>query len=136
MDDIFVARVMSTSLYMVEPDTLVEEAGRIMLENEIGSVMVVDEDNQLQGILTTTDFVTIVAESNPKAETTVSRYMSTDVITASAQDTIIDAADQMVNQGFHHLPVVDDKEGVIGMITSSDLAAYLSRVSEPTLQTV
>lgn len=132
MDDIFVARVMSTSPHTVTPDTLVEDAGEMMLEHDIGSVMIVDENNQLEGILTTTDFVTIVAESQPKAETSVSRYMSTDVITASAQDSIIDAADVMVEHEFHHLPVVDDDEGVIGMITTSDLAAYLSRVSAPT----
>ncbi|MFC4542938.1 CBS domain-containing protein [Halosolutus amylolyticus] len=131
MDDIFVARVMSTSLHTVTPDTLVEDAGETMLENEIGSVVVVDDDNQLEGILTTTDFVNIVAESHPKAETTVSRYMTTDVITASAQDSIVDAADVMVEHSFHHLPVVDEDEGVIGMITTSDLAAYLSRVSTP-----
>jgi CBS domain-containing protein len=47
---------------------------------------------ELEGILTTTDFVNIVAESHPKAETSVSRYMSTDVVTASAQDGIRDAA--------------------------------------------
>ncbi|WP_265108703.1 CBS domain-containing protein [Halosolutus halophilus] len=132
MDDIFVARVMSTSLHTVTPDTLVEDAGQVMLENDIGSVVVVDDDNQLEGILTTTDFVNIVAESHPKAETSVSRYMTTDVVTASAQDSIVDAADAMVEHKFHHLPVVDDDEGVIGMVTTSDLAAYLSRVSAPT----
>lgn len=131
MEDIFVARVMSTDLQTVTPETLVEDAGQVMLEREIGSVIVVGEDNQLEGILTTTDFVNIVAESYPKAETSVSRYMSTDVVTASAQDTIRDAADLMIEHGFHHLPVVDEDEGVIGMITTTDLASYLSRVKSP-----
>ncbi|MFC4439274.1 MULTISPECIES: CBS domain-containing protein [Natrialbaceae] len=131
MEDIFVARVMSTDLETVTPETLVEDAGQVMLEREIGSVIVVGEDNQLEGILTTTDFVNIVAESHPKAETSVSRYMSTDVVTASAQDTIRDAADLMIERGFHHLPVVDEDEGVIGMITTTDLASYLSRVKSP-----
>ncbi|TYL38159.1 histidine kinase [Natronococcus pandeyae] len=131
MEDIFVARVMSTDLQTVTPETLVEDAGQVMLEREIGSVIVVGEENQLEGILTTTDFVNIVAESYPKAETSVSRYMSTDVVTASAQDTIRDAADLMIEHGFHHLPVVDEDEGVIGMITTTDLASYLSRVKSP-----
>ncbi|KDE58835.1 histidine kinase [Halostagnicola sp. A56] len=131
MDDIFVARLMSTTLHTVSPDTLVEQAGQEMLENEIGSVVVVDDQNQLEGILTSTDFITIVAESYPKAETSVSRYMTTDVITASAQDSIREVADVMVEHGFHHVPVVNDDEGVIGIITSSDLAAYLSNVETP-----
>ncbi len=136
MDDIFVARLMSTDTHVVTPDTLVEDAGDLMLNHDIGSVMIVDDDNQLEGILTTTDFVSIVAESQPKAETTVSRYMTTDVVTAHAQDTIVDAADMMVTYGVHHLPVVDDNEGVIGMITTSDLTTYLSQVTEPTPQPV
>ncbi|WP_226004153.1 CBS domain-containing protein [Natrinema salinisoli] len=131
MEDIFVARVMSTSLHTVAPDTLVETAGQVMLDNEIGSVVVTDDDNQLQGILTTTDFVRIVAEQKPKDQTPVSKYMSADVVTASAQDSIRDVADLMVERGFHHVPVVDEDEGVIGMVTTSDLASYLSNEETP-----
>lgn len=131
MDDIFVARLMSSGVRSVTPDTLVEDAARLMLEHEIGSLVVVDEDGELEGILTTTDFVEIVASSHPKAETTVSRYMTTDVITTTAQASIRDVADAMVEHGFHHMPVVDETEGVVGMITTSDLAAYLSHVQTP-----
>ena len=131
MDDIFVGRLMSTDLHTVGPDTLVEDAASVMLDSEIGSVIVADGDDRLQGILTTTDFVGIVAKSQPKAETTVSEYMSTEVITATAQDPIRDVADSMVEHGFHHVPVVSDEDGVIGMITSSDLTAYISHVQTP-----
>ena len=122
---------MSTSLRTISSDTLVEDAAQKMLEEGIGSLLVVDEENRLEGILTTTDFVDIVAKSNPKAQTTVERYMSTDVVTATAQDSIRDAADTMVEHGFKHLPVVDEDEGVIGIVTTTDLAAYLSRVQSP-----
>lgn len=131
MDDIFVARLMSSGVQSVTPDTLVEDAAQRMLENEIGSLVVVDEDGKLEGILTTTDFVGIVAASDPKAETTVSRYMTTDVITTTAQATIRDVADSMVEHGFHHMPVVDETAGVIGMITTADLAVYLSNIQTP-----
>jgi len=131
MDDIFVARLMSTDLETVGPDTLVEDAARQMQTNSIGSLVVVDADNQLVGILTTTDFVDIVARSKPKAETTVERYMTTDVVTTTAQTPIQAAADTMLEHGIHHLPVVDEKEGVIGMLSTTDLAAYLSTIQTP-----
>lgn len=130
MQDIFAARVMSTDLRTVSPDTLVEEAAGKMLANEISSLVVVDDEGHLEGILTTTDFVRIVAERHPKAETPVSAYMSTDVTTANAQEPIEKVADAMINGGFHHVPVVDDTEGVIGMVTTTDLAAYLSHVQK------
>jgi signal-transduction protein with cAMP-binding, CBS, and nucleotidyltransferase domain len=131
MDDIFVGRVMSTDLRTVGPDTLVEDAAQLMLEEGVGSVLVVDESNEVEGILTTTDFVSIVAKSQPKAQTTVTRYMSTDVITTTAGTPIHEVAEVMLDAGIHHVPVVDDEEGVIGIVTTTDLAAYLSHVEPP-----
>jgi CBS domain-containing protein len=132
MDDIFVARLMSTDLETVTPDTLVEDAAEIMLDEGIGSVVAVDDDNHLEGILTSTDFVRIVAERKPKDRTPVSEYMTRDVVTASAQDPVQDVADTMIEHGFHHMPVVEDDGSVIGIITTTDLAAYVSQVVEPT----
>ncbi|MFP8958538.1 HPP family protein [Natrialbaceae archaeon A-CW3] len=126
MDDIFVARLMTSDLVTVTPDTLVEDAGQTLLEHGISSLVVVDEDGHLEGILTTTDFVTIVAESFPKAETTVSRYMTTDVVTASPQQPIVDVADAMLERGIHHMPVTDDDGSVVGIVTTTDLASYLT----------
>ena len=131
MDDIYVALLMSSDLVTATPETLVEDAARLLLEDDIGSLPVVDADNDLVGILTTTDFVTIVAHSEPKAETTVERYMTTDIVTATAQEDIRDAADRMLGNDCHHLPVVDDEEGLIGMISTADLTQYLSHVETP-----
>lgn len=129
MDDIYVARLMSSPVQTVTPDTLVEDAATLMLDNEIGCVVVTDADGHLEGILTSTDFVSIVSKSQPKAETTVSSYMTTDVYTTNAQTSIVDVADEMVERGIHHVPVVDETEGVIGIITTKDLTAYVSDVS-------
>ena len=125
IDDVFVARLMTSELHTVTPDTLVEDAAAVLLDNDISSALVVDEDGALVGILTTTDFVDIVAKSQPKAETTVERYMSRDPITASAQDSVSSVAATMVEHGIHHVPVVDGDEP-IGIITTSDFAAYVS----------
>ena len=124
IDDIFVARLMSTDLHTVTPDTLVEAAAATLLDNEISSVLVVESD-RLLGILTSTDFVEIVARSQPKAETTVERYMTTDPVTTTAQDPVSTVAATMIERGIHHVPVVDDG-APIGIITTSDLAAYVS----------
>ena len=125
IEDVFVARLMSTDLHTVTPDTLVEDAAAVLLENDISSVLVVDDGGSLVGILTSTDFVDIVAKSRPKAETTVERYMTRDPITASAQDDVSAVAATMLEHGFHHVPVVDGDEP-IGIITTSDFAAYVS----------
>lgn len=132
MDDIFVARLMTSDLQTVSPDTLVEDAAELMIDSGIGSVLVVDEDNGLEGILTSTDFVHIVSERKPKDRTPVSKYMSRDVVTTTAQTPIEEAADVMLEAGIHHLPVVDETEGVIGIITTTDLTAYVAGLQTQT----
>ena len=129
IEDVFVARLMTSELYTVTPDTLVEDAAAVLLDNDISSALVVEGDT-LVGILTTTDFVDIVAKSQPKAETTVERYMTADPITASAQDSVSAVAATMVEHGFHHVPVVDGDEP-IGIITTSDFASYVSSPEAP-----
>ncbi|MDR5671543.1 CBS domain [Halalkaliarchaeum sp. AArc-CO] len=132
MQDILVGRLMSSPVRTVSPDTLVEDAANVMLDEGIGSVVVADEDNQLCGILTSTDFVQIVAERKPKDQTPVEKYMTTGVLTASAQDPIVEAAETMIENDIHHLPVVSDVDGVIGIVTTTDLAAYVSNLEPAT----
>jgi len=131
MDDIFVGQLMTSDPVTVSPDTLVEEAAQRLLDKGIGSLIVTDGANRILGILTTTDFVDIVSESHPKAETTVERYMSTDVVSTTAQTPIDEVADLMLEHGIHHVPVVDETDGVLGIISTTDLTAYLSTAPVP-----
>ncbi len=131
MEDIFVGRVMSSSIVTVTRDTPVEAAAERLLERNIGSLLIVDDDNHLEGILTNTDFVRIVRDGDPNDETTVGEHMTDNVITVTAQDSVRVAADRIVNHDFHHLPVVDEVEGVVGMLSTRDLAAYVSDVEKP-----
>jgi CBS domain-containing protein len=131
MEDIFVGRLMSSPVETVEPDTEVHVAAEKMLDEGIGSVIVTDEDGQLAGILTATDFVHISAEQRWAADATVETYMTTDVVTTTANEAVRDIADLMIDNGFHHVPVVDETEGVVGIITTTDITAYLSHVQTP-----
>lgn len=131
MADVFVGRLMSSPVRTVNAETPIQEAARKMSENGIGSVIVVGDGNALEGILTATDFVRLGAEGRSAAETPVSEYMSTDIVTTAANDDIRDVADLMIDHGFHHVPVVDETEGVVGIVTTTDLTAYLSHVETP-----
>jgi CBS domain-containing protein len=126
MEDIFVGRLMSTPVETVTPETTLDEAAAQLLEHNIGSVVVVDEDGHLEGILTATDFVRLAANDAVASGVQVSEYMSTDVVTTTANHPITNVADTMIDNRFHHVPVVDDEEGVVGIITTTDLTAYVS----------
>jgi CBS domain-containing protein len=131
MEDIFVGRLMSSPVETVSPDTPVHVAAEKMMDEGIGSVIATDEAGQLEGILTATDFVRVAAEQRWAPDATVETYMTTDVTTTDANAEVRDIADLMIEEGFHHVPVVDDEEGVIGIVTTTDITAYISKVQTP-----
>lgn len=125
MEDVFVGRLMSSPPLTVAKDVSLEDAAGTMQSRGVGSLIVVDDDG-LAGILTRTDFVRAAADGSDSSTTTVADYATEVVETTTANTSIVDAADQMIDRGIHHLPVVDPEEGVIGIVTSTDLTAYLS----------
>jgi CBS domain-containing protein len=131
MEDVFVGSLMSAPVHRVRRDASLGEAAQLLIDHDIGSVVVVGEADRLDGILTVTDFVRVVADGEGHGrETLVSTAMSTNLVTVAASEPITAAADLMVETGHYHLPVVDG-EAVIGMVTATDLAAYVSTVRAP-----
>jgi len=126
MDDIFVGSLMTSPVTTVSAETPAKDAASEMLDRGISSVIVVDENDRLEGILTSTDFVAIAAAEASAEDFSVADYMTTDVVTTTVQEPIERVADLLIEHGFHHLPVVDDDGGVVGMVTTTDLTAYLS----------
>ncbi len=131
MDDIFVGQLMTSPVQTVGPETPVHEAAALMRTQDIGSLIVVGTDDHPEGILTSTDFVQLVADRASTDETLVEEYMNTVTETATADESLEDAADRMMENGIHHLPVVEADEGVIGIVTTTDLTAYLSPEWKP-----
>jgi len=48
------------------------------------------------------------------------------VVTSTAGASIGAVADLLIEHGIHHVPVVDETAGVVGMVTTTDLTAYLA----------
>ena len=125
MEDVFVGRLMSSPPLTVGPELSLREAAESIRERGVGSLVVAD-DGDLAGILTRTDFVRAAAEGRDPSTTTVAEFATDLVETTTANTSVVNAADAMVDRGVHHLPVVDPDEGVVGIVTSTDLTAYIS----------
>jgi CBS domain-containing protein len=57
-----VSRVMTQDVLTVQPETPAREASLVLLEHKIGSVVVVDREGKLRGVLTENDFVRVAHE--------------------------------------------------------------------------
>ncbi|MFC7041471.1 CBS domain-containing protein [Halonotius sp. GCM10025705] len=121
-----VEQLMTTDLVTVTPDEGVETAASTILEKEAGSLVALDDNGQLSGILTCTDLTELVSDGAVPADATVDDYMTEDVTTTEPDESIQDAAVKMITKQIQHLPVVDDDDEVVGMLSTTDLTAHLT----------
>ncbi|WP_239640172.1 CBS domain-containing protein [Halorubrum coriense] len=117
---------MSTDLLTVTPDTKISEAADILLDQGVGSLVVLDSEGHLKGVLTSTDFVSVVSTNNSLYSGTVGDYMTEDVLTVSSTATLYDVAVKMFREDIQHLPVAGDKNEIVGMVSATDLTAQLA----------
>ena len=108
------ADVMRTEVIDVAPeDTLGEVAERMSAVN-VGAVVVKDY-GRLIGILTERDMLKAMAARVHTSEARVRQWMTEDPITVPTETDLEEAARIMLENGFRHLPVVDELGQVIGI---------------------
>lgn len=107
----------------IGPDTPVNEAAQHLRRPEVSALPVL-EDDAVVGIVTGSDVVALVAETDERPP--VHAIMSTPVTTVSPTATLDAAAETMRANGVRHLPVLSD--GVyLGLLSAQTLEPYLSR---------
>ena len=112
--------VMSTKLHTVEPADTVGEAVAVMAQNRVGSVLVMDGD-RLLGIFTERDTVRALSLSHDAPRHQITSWMTPDPKTVDPGTDADEALRFMLDQGFRHLPVMEEGK-VIGIVSMRDLA--------------
>lgn len=104
----------------VPKEAPVLEVIRLMAENHIGSVLVV-QGNELLGIATERDYARkVILQGRSSADTPVAQIMSSPVVTVGPTDTVQTCMAVMTDRKIRHLPVVEDGQ-LLGMISIGDL---------------
>ena len=127
MRPVQIGGVMRVKLVTARPDESAAEAIRRMLEANIGSVVVCD-DNQPVGIFTERDVLRLAGDGADFETTPVRKAMTARPLTINAGDSIIDAAQLMASRKLRHLPVVEDGN-LVGMVSMRDVFGYLAERS-------
>lgn len=106
-------------------DTGAREAARLMREEHVGNVIVVERENgrvRPLGIVTDRDLVIeVLAKDAPIEELTVADIMSDRLFTAQEDDDLDETLDQMRDLGVRRVPVVDLDGALIGILTLDDV---------------
>lgn len=126
MTETRVTEVMTAPVLTVAGDETPASVASAMLENGIKSVVVIDDACHPIGILTSTDYVQMTAEGINPHDTTVREFMTQTIVSATTDETIPTAADRMRANAINHLPILDDDEKVVGIVSATDLTNYLA----------
>ena len=115
--------IMNANVETISPDATTKVAARTMHDKHIGSLPVVNENQELVGIITDRDICCkVVATGRDAGWTKVHEIMHKEVVTCFEDQEIADAADLMADQHIHRLAVINRDNSLSGVLSVDDIA--------------
>jgi CBS domain-containing protein len=118
--DMHVRDGMSNVVLTVGPGHTLRQAAAQMAERRVGAAVVVDPDGMGPGIITERDVLISVAQGQDPDEERVADHLTSELVFASPEWSLEQAAVAMVRGGFRHLVVVDGGE-IAGILSVRDV---------------
>ncbi len=114
----------SQDILTVAPDTKISEATRILSEMRIGALIVSNDGNTIEGMLSERDIVRELGKRGTGClDELVSDLMTTPVVTCTPDEVAVKALETMTSGRFRHLPVVEG-DVLVGVISIGDVVKY------------
>jgi CBS domain-containing protein len=117
--------IMTNAVVTVSPDTTVDDLARLLADNSISGVPVVDYLGQVVGIVTEADILT----SRP-GNRTVQSVMTKEVVAVSVDETLQEIAFLLSMRRINRVPVLEEGK-LVGIISRADVIRALARKSAP-----
>lgn len=116
----YVRDAMSTEVLVIGPTHTLRQAAKLMAHRRVGAAVVNDSEMAGPGILTERDILlALAADKDPDAEQACD-HLTSELVHASPDWTLVQAAAAMLRGGFRHL-VVTDAGGVTGVLSVRDV---------------
>jgi CBS domain-containing protein len=116
----------------VSPDTSVIDALKVMAENNIGSVVVM-QDGKFMGIITERDYSRkVILKGKNSTDTKVSEIMTAEFPDLKPSDTVEHCMELMTQSNIRYLPVFEEKK-LTGIISISDVVKETIIVQQETI---
>jgi CBS domain-containing protein len=119
-----IRELMTENPKTVSSDATVVEATRVMRDDDVGLVPVVDGD-RLVGTVTDRDIaIRVVAEERDANSTAVREIASTDLVTIDPEQDLDEALRLMAQHQVRRLPVVEEDGRLVGIVAQADVARH------------
>jgi len=116
--------VMTRDPSCVTPDSPARDAARIMKEEDVGIVPVVDDQRsrRLVGVITDRDLAIRIVAAERDGATRVGEVMSESrLATCSPDEDIDEAMDTMATEQVRRIPIVDERGALVGIVSQADV---------------
>lgn len=107
-------------------------ACRIMKDNRIGCVIVVEESNNNNpvGIITERDIIYNLSSPDTNLQSPVNEIMSKPIVTLQETQSLIDALNTMQKNNFRRLPITNKEGKLVGIVTDKDIFKIITNNKE------
>lgn len=119
-----VDEIVQEDVVTAEPDTPLETIVSKMREEDVGSV-VIHDDNKPVSILTDRKIALSLDETSDFSELTAEDVMDTDLVTGTSELSVFEALQKLNEENVRRLPIVDDNGELKGIITLDDMLVLL-----------
>ena len=116
-----ISEVMSRDVQTVTPESTAQEAAGFMLQADAGAIPVTDGERVI-GMITDRDIAVRGVAQGHGPETPVRELMSSGVVSARIDDDVEDVAVRMSEAQVRRLPVIDESEKLVGIVSLGDLS--------------
>ena len=114
-------------------ESTVLEAAILMNEHKVGALVVL-EGGRIAGMFTERDVLRrVVGQLRDPAHTPVAEVMTAEVVCCRPETSLDEARGSMMSRRIRHLPVIDDHEEMVGLISIGDLNAHERTSNEQTI---
>lgn len=120
---------MTTDVVAVGLDTTVEVAARMLVNRNLGKLLVIDDFKVLKGFVSEFDLLVIAVDRAAKADP-VSQHMNTEIHQIEETAPLEDVAELLFSKRLHRVPI--HRDGIVtGTIGPGDILRYLIDYNEP-----
>ena len=120
-----VSDIMSKDLVSCHENDSAQQAARMMCDNDIGSLPVVDSDNRLLGVVTDRDICCRIIARGMPSDTSIREAMTRDMHTVHPDADLRELESTMKKFKVRRVPVVDDEGKLQGYVAQADLLLHL-----------
>ncbi|WP_347986410.1 EAL domain-containing protein [Methylomonas sp. AM2-LC] len=122
--------IATRDIYFFRPDQHLNEAARLMAEQQISAIVIGEAQTQNIRILTQYD-ISQASQSEMTANGLLGHINTTPVLSVPENMTCLDAYQLILHLGIHHLAIVSDNKTLLGFITATDFNKHINHYSFP-----